>query len=60
MLQQKLSETNNIAEEINSLGSNDWWIHMLECILSPSDFLSEVKTIIDSNRKAWIPNITNR
>lgn len=60
MLQQKLAETNNITEDINSLIHNDWWINMLQCISSPSDFLAEVKSVIDYNRKAWIPNIVNQ
>ena len=60
MLQQKLAQTNSITEEINSLRHNDWWIDMLQCISSPSDFLTEVKTIIECNRKACIPNIVNQ
>jgi len=60
MLQQKLAETNSMTIEINSLRHNDWWINMLQCISSPSDFLTEVKTIIEYNRKACVPNIVNQ
>ena len=60
MLQQKLAETNSISKEINSLRHNDWWIDMLQCISSPSDFLNEVKTIIECNRKGSIRNIVNQ